>query len=116
MQWEERCRYAVSRIAVRFAIFAIAFFVAFMGESVTVSAQDVVSSVGDLSDECKSDPTDPNDLGVIRESNTLSSIIGFVFGVAVFLIILSVLGTLAMQNDKNIYYKSGTRFDHKDAS
>ncbi|MBO4456325.1 MAG: hypothetical protein J5802_01250 [Butyrivibrio sp.] len=113
MQWEERCRYFVSRLAARIVIAFIAFFVAFMGESVSVSAQDVVSTIGDLSDECESNP---EVLGVVREDKTLTYIIGFVFGVAVFLIILSVLGTLAMQNDKNIYYKSTTRFDNKDAS
>ena len=43
-----------------------------------------------------------------REKGVLSSAGGFIGGVAVFLIAISILGTIAIQNEKNVYYNRST--------
>ena len=126
MQWEEKCKFAVSLIGLKVIAVFVVIFMMFEGLSVTVQAQDEIFSEGIyrtlFNDSGESGyastiggtgntQTSESDSAMIereREKGVLSSAGGFIGGVAVFLIAISILGTIAIQNEKNVYYNRST--------
>ena len=133
MQWEEKCRFAVSLIGLKTITAFIVIIMTFEGLSVTASAQDEIFSEGiyrtlfnDSGDSsyASSSISSTGDTQMSNSESTvvdrergkgaLSSIVGFVGGVAVFLIAISILGTIALQNEKNVYYSRSTEPEFDD--
>ena len=132
MQWEEKCRFAVSLIGLKTITAFIVIIMTFEGLSVTALAQDEIFSEGiyrtlfndsgdsgyasSISSTTSTQMSNSDTVGVERDRDkgALSSIAGFIGGVAVFLIAISILGTIALQNEKNVYYSRSTEPEFDD--
>ena len=117
MQWVEKCRFVVSLVGMKAMMMLIVVFMTFAGLSVTASAQNDISSEGiywiiNNPNNPSAQSSEPEVVDTDKEKGALSSVAGFVAGVAVFLVAISVLGTIALQNEKNVYYKhTDSEFD-----
>ncbi|WP_139233813.1 hypothetical protein [Butyrivibrio sp. M55] len=127
MQWEEKCRFAVSLIGLKVIAVFVVISMTFEGLSVTALAQDEIFSEGiyrtlfndsgdsgyassTISSSANTQMSNSDTVGMERDRDkgALSSVAGFIGGVAVFLIAISILGTIALQNEKNVYYNRST--------
>ncbi len=99
MQWEEKCKFAVSLIGLKVIAVFVVIFMMFEGLSVTVQAQDEIFSEGIYR-------TLFNDSGESGYASTIGGTGNTQTSESDSA--MTILGTIAIQNEKNVYYNRST--------